>query len=323
MLLGDKAHMKKLLKSLVLVAAVGAIATPAVYASESSLSRFSLSGFADMSIVDDDNGRSGGLDQFELNLGYDFGSGLTAMVDVDYQDDGNLEQAYITYAASDSVSIRAGRFLSYSGFEDAEPTGLYQYSTTGYEGYFYGGYQQGVSLYSAGESLDFAVSVISDLVDPKGKKPEEGSAYEAMLAYHPTDSLTLKGTYMIDENEVDAVKMTNIWGSYSEEGLTLATEFSSSENTDAAAEISGVEAEGRLVMVNYAWDVHGVTVRYHETEVTGADGKTAVEDKAAITLAYSRAITDNLSVITEYRFDDDNLADDFSDTFALEALVTF
>jgi len=135
--------------------------------------------------------------------------------------------------------------------------------------------------------------------------------------------LTVKGTYMIDENEDDAVKMTNIWGAYSEEGLTLATEFNKSENTAAAAEISGVEAEGRLIMVNYAWDVHGVTLRYHETEVTAADGKTAVEDNVAITLAYSRAITDNLSVITEYRFDDNNLTDDFSDTFAIEALVTF
>ena len=320
--------MKKLQKILALASVAAVIVTPAVRAADVGLSNFSLSGFIDMSVTDDEDGRSGGLDQFELNLGYDFGGGLTATVDLDYEDgstggNNELEQAFVTYAASDSLSVKAGRFLSNSGWETAEPTGLYQYSSTGYAKYFYGGYQQGVSALVSGDTMDFALSVVNDLSNPKGSLRDEGSAYEMMVAYKPSDALIVKGSYMLDENDVKPIKMVNIWSAYSADGLTLAAEFNRSENTAAAEEISGVDAEGRLLMANYAWDVHGVTLRYHETEVTAADGKTAAEDKAGITLAYSHAVTNNLSVITEYRLDDNNLTDDLSDTFAIEALVTF
>ncbi len=75
----------------------------------------------------------------------------------------DVEQAFINYALSDNLSLKAGRFLSYSGWETEEPTGLFQYSGTGYAGYFYGGYQQGVSGLYTGDGYAVAVSVVNDL----------------------------------------------------------------------------------------------------------------------------------------------------------------
>ena len=118
-----------------------------------SADNLSVSGFIDMSYLSIDADGAGsthdsGIDQVELNFAYDFGNKLTATVDVEYQNAAegvDIEQAFISYAISDNVSIKAGRFLSYSGWETEEPTGLFQYSGTGYAKYFYGYYQQGVS----------------------------------------------------------------------------------------------------------------------------------------------------------------------------------
>ena len=83
----------------------------------------SVSGFIDMSYLSIDVDGAGsthdsGIDQVELNFGYDFGNKLTATVDVEYQNAAegvDVEQAFISYAISDNLSIKAGRFLSYSG----------------------------------------------------------------------------------------------------------------------------------------------------------------------------------------------------------------
>ena len=77
----------------------------------------------------------------------------------------DLEQAFITYAYSDNFSVKAGRFLSYTGWETEEPTGLYQYSGTGYAPYFYGYYQQGISGLYSSDKFAVAVSIINDLAE--------------------------------------------------------------------------------------------------------------------------------------------------------------
>jgi hypothetical protein len=305
--------MEKLQKILTLAILGTAVVAPAVYAAD-----IDVSGFIDMSVTDSDTGTSAGLDQFEVNLGYDFGESLTATVDIEYQDNGSgeefdLEQAFISYAVSDSVSVKAGRFLSRSGWETEEPTGLFQYSGTGYAKYFYGGYQQGTSVLVNGGMVDFGLSIVNDLGDLEGETRSGKPATETMVALNVSDAVTVKGFYMED----GSTEMVNIWGAYSADGLTLAAEFNDSENTPAAGE--GSEAEGYLLMANYAWDKYGVTLRYHESEVTG----TKPEDLSAITLASSYAVTDDLLLVVEYRADDDDLNGGSSNTFAVEALLTF
>lgn len=280
----------------------------------------SISGFIDMSYyaTDTDGGESthdAGLDQVEINVGYDFGNKLTANVDIEYQnaDEGvDLEQAFITYALTDNFSVKAGRFLSYSGWETEEPTGLFQYSGTGYAKYFYGYYQQGVSGLYSGDKFAVAVSVVNDLAGPQSTDSEH-PGIETMLALMPTDEITIKGFYSKDGD----VELINTWASYSKDALTLAVEYNTAE--DSAFE--GSDASGYLVMANYAiTEKVGLTLRYNDWEIEDESGA-MFEDATGITISPSYVVNDNLLMVFEYRMDEVNDVD--VNSFAVEALITF
>jgi hypothetical protein len=299
--------------------------------------KLTVTGFLDMSYVytDPDGGSSetsSGVDQFEIDFLYDFGNNLTAQVDLEYQDNGSgeevdIEQAFLSYAVNDSFSLKAGRFLSYSGWETEEPTGLFQFSGTGYAKYFYGGYQQGVSALYTTDLFDVALSVVNDIGDLEGEgRDTSDPALEFMAAIHPNDAWTLKGFYMTDELDgtSETTDLINVWTSYAIGDLTLAAEFNTSENAPAAVGFAGVgaEAEGYLVMANYAWDKFGLTLRYHESEVETSSGVT-VEELSAITISPSYTVSDNLLLVFEYRMDEDDITGLDTDTFVAEALLTF
>ncbi|MDB4281428.1 porin [Paraglaciecola sp.] len=279
----------------------------------------SVSGFIDMSYLSIDVDGAGsthdsGIDQVELNFGYDFGNKLTATVDVEYQNAAegvDVEQAFISYAISDNLSIKAGRFLSYSGWETEEPTGLFQYSGTGYAQYFYGYYQQGVSALYSGDKFAVAVSVVNDLAGPQSTDTEH-PGIETMVAFMPTENFTVKGFYSVDGD----TKMINTWAAYSADALTLAAEYNSSEDTAFA----GSEADGFLLMANYAFESFGMTVRYHDYEVEDAAGA-SFEDASGITFSPSFSVNDNLLMVFEYRMDEINDVD--VNYLAVEALITF
>jgi hypothetical protein len=333
-------------KNVSAIAAGVAMASPLTYADGFELADgLTMTGFIDMSYVvtDPDNSdseTSSGLDQFELNLLYDFGSGLTAVADVEYQDNGavdsngdakgeefHLEQAYINYAIDDSWSVKGGRFLSYSGWETEDPTGVFQYSGTGYAKYFYGAYQQGASVLYTSSMFDAAISVVNDLGTLTGDtRDAENPAVETMFAIRPIEGLTAKAFISQDKHEGngESIDVINVWSSYATGGLTLAAEYNVSENTYAAAAIAGAEAEaeGYLLMANYAWDKWGFTVRYNESEVETSAG-VSVEELSAITFAPSYKIHENLLLVLEYRMDEDDISGVDTDSFALEALLTF
>jgi hypothetical protein len=292
---------------------------------EDHMDKVSVSGFIDMSYLSIDTDGAGstsdsGIDQVEFNFAYNFGDKLKAFVDVEYQgSEVDLEQAFLTYAVSDEFSVKAGRFLSYSGWETEEPTGLFQYSGTGYAKYFYGYYQQGVSGLYSGDGYAIAVSVVNDLAGPESTNSEE-PGIETMIALMPTDSITIKGFYSFDKlaGTNEDTTMVNVWASYSEGPITLAAEINTSQYTSLAA----ADASGYLLMANYAFDTLGVTVRYHNYEVEDAVGVTW-EDMSAITIAPSYAVNDNLLMVFEYRMDSDDVSGMDSDSIAIEALVTF
>lgn len=279
----------------------------------------SVSGFIDMSYlsVDVDGGESthdSGLDQVELNLGYDFGNKLTATVDIEYQnaDVGvDIEQAFINYAVSDNLSIKAGRFLSYTGWETEEPTGLFQYSGTGYAAIFYGFYQQGVSALYSGDKYAVAVSVVNDLAGPQSTNTEK-PGLETMVALMPTDEITVKAFYSKDGD----TQLFNTWASYSKDALTLAAEYNQAEDSV----FEGSDANGYLLMGNYAFDAFALTLRYHAWETEDAAGAT-FEDTSGFTISPSFSVNDNLLMVFEYRMDEINDVD--VNYLAVEALVTF
>lgn len=313
----------KILQKLTPVAATVLMSIGAVSAAHAEDSKImenlSISGFIDMSYVSSDvegagSTSSSGIDQVEIDVNYDFGNKLTATVDIEYQnaDEGvDLEQAFINYAVSDNFSVKAGRFLSYSGWETEEPTGLFQYSGTGYAAYFYGYYQQGVSGIYSGDGFAVAVSVVNDLAGPQSIDSEH-PGIETMLALMPTDEITIKGFYSKDGD----VELINTWASYSKDALTLAAEYNTAEDSVFA----GSDASGYLLMGNYAFDNFALTVRYHDWEIEDASGAT-FEDASGITISPSFSVNDNLLMVFEYRMEEINNVD--IDTIAIEALVTF
>jgi len=298
----------------------------------SIMDNLSISGFIDMSYVyaDPDGGDSvsvSGIDQAEIDISYDFGNKLTATVDIEYQNSAegvDLEQAFITYAVSDSFTVKAGRFLSYTGWETEEPTGLFQYSGAGYAPYFYGYYQQGISGLYTGDGFSAAVSLVNDLAGPQSVDSEEVGV-ETMLAIMPSDSVTVKGFYSFEKlaGTDEDTTLVNLWASYAKDALTLAVEYNMSENAPAYVWAgAGVDADatGFLLMANYGFESFALTVRYHDWEIEDASGAT-FEDASGFTISPSFSVNENLLMVFEYRMDEINDVD--INTFAVEALITF
>lgn len=314
--------MRNMNKSL-LVSAIGlALISNAAVADIKLAEGLSVKGFVDMSFLytDDDSSAETtqvfGVDQVETDFMYDGADGISAQVDIQYGESGDgsgtdetfVEEAYITKKVNEEVSVKAGRFLSYSGWETAEPTGLYQYSAAGYGDLFYGGYQQGVSAYYDG-AIDVMGSIVNNLANPLDNDTENLSL-ELGVAIEPIDGVTAKLFYLTgDDND-----LVNFWTSYSVDALTLALEYNVADYADNS------EASGYLLMANYAVGDYGVTLRYHDFEVEDSTGIITRENDA-ITIAPSYAVNENLLVVAEYRMDTFGRND--VDSFALEALYTF
>ena len=326
--------LKRFLIPTILVTTAVFSLTPNTYAVETD--KFSVTGFIDMSTVrvdsDTETVIDSGFDQFEIDFSFDLGSGISAQVDLEYENDGDgeefdIEQAFVTYEVNDVLNFKAGRFLSYSGWETEDPTGLYQYSKTGYAKYFYGGYQQGFSVYYKAPKFDVALSVTNDLGDLKGEtRDSEDPAVELMLAVNLIKTWDIKSFYMTDklEGTNEDIQLINVWSSYILDEWTFAAEYNQSENAPAAVGFAGVgaEANGYLLLANYVWDRAGVTFRYSTHEVETNSG-TTVEDLKAFTIAPSYMVSENLLIILEYRRDKDSITNESTNTYALEFLLGF
>jgi hypothetical protein len=320
-------------------AAVAAAIAPAASAGGIELGKgLSVTGFVDMSYshldIDDADGEGGdatvnsfGIDQVETDFMYEGSNGISAQVDIEFgesasdlagDDDTFVEQAFVTKKFNDQFSMKVGRFLSYSGWETEEPTGLFQYSGVGYAKHFYGYYQQGVSAsYNAGK---FAImgSVVNDVFAYAGGAVERNTndlGYEVGVAVMPVEGLTAKAFYMSDKKtDRDVV---NLWASYATGPFTFAAEYNDGDYHAAG------DGSGYLLMGNYAKGKWGVTVRYHDWDIDNALG--ASTDKVTgFTISPSYKAGDNLLLVAEFRSDDVK-AGSTGDTklIALEALFTF
>ena len=300
--------------------------------------RLSLSGFFDMSYAntssdnDANEGSSLSFDQFEVDLQFNISEGVTAYADIEAGQgesvggingiEASLEQAYFTSKIDNALTFKAGRFLSCSGWETEEPTGLLQYSGA-YGAQFYGAYQNGVSvLYSAGV-VSIAGSVVDDtfgVTDGDGDAEDLGS--ELMLAFSPSSSLTAKLFFLSDKG-AGGETQSNIdaWVSYASGGWTLASEFVTASN---AGGVKDVDRSGYLLMANKKLTKQlSATTRYHAWSEENAAGNTTA-DNSAITVAGLFAINDSWSLIAEVRGDKDDLnSDNDGTTVAFESLMTF
>lgn len=317
---------KSLIASAVAAVMVGAMPSQSAAAGIELGDGLSASGFLDMSFVsvDPDGGPSSsgfGIDQFEIDFMYAGSSGVSAQVDIEYGENASdlsdndvtfVEQAFISKAFTDQFSMKVGRFLSYSGWETEEPTGLFQYSGTGYAPSFYGYYQQGVSAYYDGGKFAVMGSIVNDVFGYAGgplERDTDNLGYEVGLAVMPMEGFTAKAFYMSDDKtDRDVI---NVWASYATMGFTFAAEYN-----DADYGVGG-KGDGYLLMANYATGPAGITVRYHDFE----DDFRGIS-ASAITISPSYKVGDNLLLVAEYRMDDVDGGGDIN-TLALEALFMF
>lgn len=274
----------------------------------------SLSGFIDMSAtagLPDTGPKSltASFDQFELDFLYTFSDKLSAQVDVNSIGGGalELEQAFIAYTAG-PATLYAGKFLSATGFEAAEPTGLYQYSysrncdrTVG--GCVYGGYQNGVAVsYTVSPLISLygaLVGSVWDGTDTDIKSP----GYEAQVSLTPLAGLTAKLAYAADldlaEDDggdtgvsiLSNQSLVNVWVSYATGPLTVAGEVNYLMDWGTTDE----KGLGYLVMANYKLtDKFGITGRYSALKL---DSMGAADNEITVSPGY--AISDAWFVLAE------------------------
>jgi hypothetical protein len=320
-------QLKKIVAGAVAAVAVGSV--PVANAGIELGEGLSVTGFVDQSLLYTDpkgapSTRTFGIDQVEVDFLYAGSGGVTAQVDIEYGDSSIngpaggtatfVEQAFVNKKFNDMFSVKVGRFLSYSGWEAEEPTGLMQYSIAGYQKYFYGFYQQGVSAYVDTGVVDVMASVVNSpfgIVDYDNKSP----GYELGAAVTPVEGLTAKAFYIVNNLPGDDDKIINVWASYSMSGFTFAGEY------DTADYGNGGEGDGFLVMANYTSGPFGVTARYVDFKIENALGATTDKNKS-ITLSPSYKVGDNLLIVGEVR-SDKYAAGAKAKSVALEALFTF
>jgi hypothetical protein len=298
--------------------AMAAGIVPAAHAQIELGSGFSVTGFIDMSYFNldvdgaDSTEKSLGIDQFETDFLFEGSNGISAQVDIEYGGTSTtpetfVEQAFVTKSFSDKFSLKAGRFLSYTGWETEEPTGLFQYSFAGYQPYFYGYYQQGVSaLYDFG-SVQLMGSVVNSAFDPSDYNSDPD--VEVGIGISP-GNFTAK-LFFIDEGEDS---YANLWASYNVGKMTLAAEY-----VDRDLD-TGADGDGYLAMFNWASDIFGFTVRYVDYSIE--DSFNPIET-SSLTLSPSFKIGDKLLIVTEYRMDEYDAGGIDNNTAAVEALFMF
>ena len=320
----------------------------------------SFEGFVDMSYTHTDsedfngaesNENSYQVDQVEISWLFNFDT-VTAQVDLQYEGDGRyfalpadaedldavttkegfiVEQAFVNYALGNGDVITAGRYASMLGFEAFEPTGLYQYSTAYvfFDNIEIGtpGYAQGVKYTSEGDNTFFGISlqdsVSGDYADNLGG-PDGGWGVEVAGAYYMDNGLSFfLGGAFEDDNETGDAYVINSYVTYETGAWIFAAELNyGEEDPDGAAKTDGVSG---LLMANFAYsDVASVTgrVSFYDQDNAGTD-----EDGYALTLAHGYAFTDNLLLVTEVSYgeeDRDGAVQESEVLFgAVELLFTF
>ena len=297
---------------------------------------FSIDGFLDMSagatIGEDDEGDTdisafAGYDQLEVDFKFNFGE-LSAQADINGNDTITLEQAFISYALSDMVSITTGRFLSCIGFEAAEPTDMFQYSYS--TGIPYPGYQNGVALsISPSDMIGVYASVVSGVWD-SSDTDLSNPGFEAQVSIMPIEGLTAKVGFAgdiieeahaeeagkahdhdHDEDETFMKSEINAWVMYTTGSITVAGEVDILSNWGA----SGHGGLHFLGMANVGLtDEIAVTARFSGIQMDDEDTLTSV------TVSPSYAINDNWGALLEVK---QHLSEGGGTEIAVETIMTF
>ncbi|MFT5087366.1 MAG: hypothetical protein ACI906_000147 [Candidatus Latescibacterota bacterium] len=299
-----------MVKNILSAAMALALTTGAATAEIKLNDNFMVSGFLDMSAISDDGTKGMALDQAEIDFIFNYDNGLSLRADLQGSPNTttSLEQAFMSYDMGDGLSLTMGKFLSVSGWEAAEPTGLYQYSTSAT--LVYGGYQHGAALSYSKEKFALFGSVVSSVWDGTDTSAEE-VGFEAQLTLMPTEDVTAKAAFLYEDFGAFNTSLINVWASYGMGALLLAGEINLLSNWQA----DGNDGTGFLAMANYGIsDKIGVTGRFSSLDTDAA------ETVSEFTISPSYMVNENWLIVTEAKFMSNG-----SDTshFALESLLTF
>ncbi len=333
------------MKKLPLALTVVGLGAAASFAEIKINDNFSTSGFVDMSALgmapdSGDASLGASLDQYEMDFMYKFGF-FSARADINSGSGGAntifTEQAYITAALTTELSLGMGRFLSTSGFEAAEPTGLYQYSVSkllsGYLGGTYGGYQNGVNIAYATPKFGVYGAIVTDIwAGAAETELLKSPGFELQLSVMPVEGVTAKvtGLFQMYDEDANAAKDNgqdeiNAWASYAKGKITAAAEFSYFLNWASANPVQKNDATGMgwLAMFNYKiTDKLAATVRY--SAVTLDDEISASDDMdSEITLSPSFAVSPNWLALAEVRMELDGTDAQKGVAYAVESTFSF
>jgi hypothetical protein len=297
---------------------------------------FSVTGFLDMSALGNvpdkaDNTLTAEFDQFETDFLFKYGF-FSARADINYlfakDNEGvQFEQGFVTANVLKDVNVTVGRFLSASGFEAAEPTGLYQFSTskllTGIAGATYGGYENGLNVSYVNPMFGLYGAVVTNVWEAPTTNDLMYPGFEAQLALTPMEGLTAKVTWLTKlyndtaDTGHDNQNELNAWASFAKGPLTVAAEYSYLINW--VAQGSGAPEQngnGWLVMGNFkATDKIAATVRYSGIKMEDVD-----DVDQELTFSPSFAVSPNWLTLAEVRWDFDP-TNNFS--YAFESTYSF
>lgn len=291
--------MKSLKKLPLVLTAVG-LGAVSSFAEIKLTDNLSVTGFLDMSV----NGAAdtvtetlnGSVDQFEVDFMFKFSDKISARADVNALPSSKtqyitkhsdtleipntglaLEQGFVTYSNS-GLSLSAGRFLSSSGFEAAEPTGMFQYSYS--KALYYGAYQNGVSAAYSTPLFGIYGAIVSDLWIANEFDLLNSPGFEGQVSLTPVEGVTAKVTYLYQMYDEDATgdaskQLLNSWASYAKGPVTLAAEYSlllDWDVPDGEGRVNDGTGHGFLAMTNYKFnDFYAATLRFSGNLLGDAD----------------------------------------------------
>jgi len=216
--------------------------------------------------------------------------------------------AYVAYDAGGGVTITAGKFLSYMGYEAFDPVNMAQitYSpvTVGTLGSI-PAYHSGVKFDYADKEFGAGFAFVDSVFSPNGIDKGDGelkhnAGFEGYVKYTGVPDLVLWAGIAHDTKgnfQSHSVTVYDVWAEYKlTKMLTVAGEF--------AIKDGGEFSKGTtwLAFVNYAFtDKYSVVGRIGGEDLSG---KTAGLNFIQYTVGPSAKITDNLTVRAEYSYYD-------------------
>ena len=257
----------------------------------------SIAGFVDAAYTDnDDNGTDSsdiGIEQIEIDFLFGFGS-VSGEVHIQSDGAGNieLEQAFLTYDAGNSISVTVGQYGSALGLEREDPQGLYTVSRA-YRG---AGLNLGDADNNTAQGVAFSYasgdfSARLSLQDDNGAlDADDNLDTEISVAYTGIENLVLGGG--VEQGNGDqSTDITNVHATYTAGKTLIAAEWIELDSATV-----GDDVEAYSIIVDYDLsDKLGIAIR-----VTDEDSDTAADDVESVTIAPNYAITDDLGAILEF-----------------------